>query len=117
MTNFGPKRLDFLKPFFSEIEKKSADTNSSIRSECMNFYKEAMKWLGDVLVKNYTKNLKKQQQDELDKFYAEWPKEPMVPLKGGEATNAAGGSKAGGGGGGQVDLYEIVDAVDAFKNF
>jgi len=48
-----------MKPFFGEIEKQSLSTNSSIRMECMNFFKEAMKWLGDAIVKNYTKNLKK----------------------------------------------------------
>lgn len=43
-----------------------------------------MKWLGDAIVKNYTKNLKKLQLDELDKFYSEWDKTPMVPLKASE---------------------------------
>lgn len=47
----------------------------------MIFYKEAMKWLGDAIVTNYTKNLKKLQQDELAKFYADWDKIVMVPLK------------------------------------
>jgi len=47
----------------------------------MSFFKEAMKWLGDAIVKNYTKNLKKLQNEELDKFYAEWDKVPMIPLR------------------------------------
>ena len=47
----------------------------------MSFFKEAMKWLGDAIVKNYTKNLKKLQNEELDKFYAEWDKAPMIPLR------------------------------------
>ena len=40
-----------------------------------------MKWLGDTIVNNYTKNLKKLQIDELSKFYSEWEKIPMVPLR------------------------------------
>lgn len=59
MTHYGAKKFDYMKPFFSEIEKQSLSTNNVIRSECMSFFKEAMKWLGDVIVKNYTKNLKK----------------------------------------------------------
>ena len=73
-----------MKPFFGEIEKQSLSTNSSIRTECMSFFKEAMKWLGDAIVKNYTKNLKKLQNEELDKFYAEWDKVPMIPLRASE---------------------------------
>ena len=58
LINFGPKKLDFCKPFFPEVEKASASTNSSIREGCMTFFKEAMKWLGDVVVNNYTQKLK-----------------------------------------------------------
>ena len=48
-----------MKPFFPEIEKQSASTNSSVRSECMNFYKEAYKWLGEAVLAPFIKNLKK----------------------------------------------------------
>ena len=47
MNNLGPKPMDYLKPFFSEIEKLSASSTSQIRIECMNFYKESFKWLGE----------------------------------------------------------------------
>jgi len=36
-----------LKPFFGEIEKLAQSTAASIKAECMNFYKEAHKWLGE----------------------------------------------------------------------
>lgn len=84
LINYGPKKLDFMKPFFGEIEKQSLSTNAVIRNECMTFFKEAMKWLGDTIVKNYTKNLKKLQLDELEKFYSEWDKQPMIPLRASE---------------------------------
>ncbi|KAL4446462.1 hypothetical protein ABPG74_001203 [Tetrahymena malaccensis] len=129
MSNFGVKKFDFMKPFFGEIEKQSLSTNSQIRADCMVFFKEAMKWLGDAIVKNYTKNLKKLQQDELDKFYSEWDKQPMVPLRASEeekkaAQNKASSSGATGGAGGasssaggDIDLYDIVDAVDIFVKY
>ena len=44
MINYGVKKLDYMKPFFGEIEKQSLSTNSTIRTECMNFYKESLKW-------------------------------------------------------------------------
>ncbi|EAR97553.2 hypothetical protein TTHERM_00439010 (macronuclear) [Tetrahymena thermophila SB210] len=129
MTNYGVKKFDFMKPFFGEIEKQSLSTNSSIRADCMVFFKEAMKWLGDAIVKNYTKNLKKLQQDELDKFYSEWDKLPMVPLRASEEekkaaqNKASSGTNGGSGGGasisagGDIDLYDIVDAVDIFVKY
>jgi len=48
-----------MKPFYTEIEKQASSTVSVIRTECMVFYKEAQKWVGEELIKNYTKTLKK----------------------------------------------------------
>ena len=59
LTNFGHQKLDFLKGFYAEIEKQASSSTATIRTECINFYKEAMKWMGDVVVKNFSKNLKK----------------------------------------------------------
>lgn len=61
LQNYGPKRLDFMKPFFVDIEKQACSTVAVVKAECMTFYKEAQKWVGDALIKNFTKNLKEQQ--------------------------------------------------------
>ena len=71
LNAFGPKKLNFLKPFFGEAEKLAGSSNSAIRTEALNFYKEAGKWLGDVLVRPFIAGLKKAQIDELDKFFQE----------------------------------------------
>lgn len=79
----------------------------------MAFYKEAYKWLGEQVMAPFVKNLKKAQTDELDKFYSEWEKQPMTPLRGGASVevNASAGGNAG------IDAYDIVDAVDLFSKF
>jgi len=60
LENFGPKKLDFLKPFLVPIENTIINsTVATIKQEIMNFYKCVLKWLGDTFVKNYTKSLKK----------------------------------------------------------
>jgi len=47
----------------------------------MTFFKESFKWVGDV-AKTFTDKLKKQQLDELDKFYADYkPDEPLKPSR------------------------------------
>lgn len=52
--------MNFLKPFFEEIEKTLLSTGTgTVKNECMNFYKEAYKWMGDA-VKGKISNLKKQ---------------------------------------------------------
>lgn len=71
LNTFGPKKLNFLKPFFGEVEKLAGSSNSAIRTEALNFYKEAGKWLGDVVVKPFIAGLKKAQIDELEKFFQE----------------------------------------------
>lgn len=58
---FGPKRLDYLKPFFGEIEKQAQSTVSGIRNECIAFYKEAFKWMGEQVLQPFIAKLKKQQ--------------------------------------------------------
>jgi len=77
LTNYGPRKLQFLKPFFPPIEKLAASTVSSQRTEAMNFYKEAYKYMGDAL-KPFIVNLKKAQTDELEKFFSECPNVPMI---------------------------------------
>lgn len=73
LNNYGAKKLDYLKPYYPEVEKLAASTQASARTEAMNFYKEAFKWLGEAL-RPFLLKLKKAQLDELEKFFAEWPK-------------------------------------------
>jgi len=42
LVNFGPGPIDNLKPFFADIERLALNsTTSTIRSQCLAFYKEA----------------------------------------------------------------------------
>jgi len=119
LTNYGPRKLEFLKPFFPAVEKLAASTVSSQRTEAMNFYKEAYKYMGEAL-KPFIVNLKKAQIDELEKFFSECPSELAKPAKV-DASEVEMGSGAGGSqarrGSGALDVYEIADAVDLFKKF
>ena len=131
LTNYGPKKLDFLKPFYSSIEKLAGSTVSSLRTEAMNFYKEAYRFMGEAL-KPFITKLKKQQIDELEKYFSECPKELARPLKGDQmvakttaSNGAASGAQADDGvqdlgdddDGGAIDAYEIAEPVDLFKRF
>jgi len=50
LNNYGPSPLKFLKPFFSDIEQLALNsTTGVIKKEVMNFYKEAYKWLGELI--------------------------------------------------------------------
>jgi len=81
LKRFGARKLDYLKIFFPEISKLCESTISSVKALCMTFFKEAFKWVGDV-AKTFTDKLKKQQLDELDKFYADYkPDEPIKPSR------------------------------------
>ncbi|CAD8120601.1 unnamed protein product [Paramecium sonneborni] len=113
LITFGPKRLDYLKPFFPEIEKLSQSTVSSIKTECMNFYKEAHKWLGEPILAPFIKGLKKLQLEELEKFQKEWQPIPMVPTRGGDAVTVGQGGGANNG----LDAYDLVDAYDIFNKY
>ena len=119
LTNYGPRKLEFLKPFFPAVEKLAASTVSSQRTEAMNFYKEAYKYMGDAL-KPFIVNLKKAQLDELEKFFSECPSELAKPAKEDASEVEMGGTGSGGAarrGSGAMDVYEIADAVDLFKKF
>ena len=120
IVNYGPRKLDYLKPFFGPIEKLAGSTVAPLRNEAMNFYKESLKWMGEAAKTFYSK-LKKQQIEELDKFYEEWPKQPMKPLRG-EEEQPMGVSKGPGKGGkadtsAGLDPYDISDPVDIFHKF
>lgn len=54
LANYGPQKLNLLKPFYKEIEKQALSVVPAIRSECMNFYKAAIKWLGEEIISQFT---------------------------------------------------------------
>lgn len=119
LVNYGPRKLDFLKPFFGPIEKLASSTVAPLRNEAMNFYKEALKWMGEAVKPFYSK-LKKQQIEELDKFLEEWPKQPMKPIRGEEEQTIAiskGSGKETQATDSGIDPYEISDPVDIFHKF
>jgi cytoskeleton-associated protein 5 len=119
LTNYGPRKLNFLKPFFSAVEKLAASTVSSQRTEAISFYKEAYKYMGEAL-KPFIVNLKKAQLDELEKFFTECLSELAKPAKADASEVEMGGTGNGGAarrGSGALDVYEIADAVDLLKKF
>lgn len=83
-----------------------------MRIDCIAFYKETYKWLGETLMTNYTRNLKKAQLDELSHFYTEWGSQSMTPLRGGASTGDPSATT-----GTVIDAYNIVDAVDLFVKY
>lgn len=75
--------MENFKPFWEDMEKIAQSTNAGLRTEAMNFYKEATKWIGfDILnVLKCISKLKQVQQDEIENFCKTWDKTPMVPLQ------------------------------------
>ena len=77
----------------------------------MTFFKESFKWVGDV-VKTFTDKLKKQQLEELDKFFLEYkPDEPVKPSRQSalleeQELNKGGKGKAGV----KIDAYDMATA-------
>lgn len=61
-----------LKSFLPLIEGFAGSTNPQTKGEALNFYRECYRWLGDgPNIQNIIKNLKKQQQDELEGSFKE----------------------------------------------
>lgn len=122
LKNYGSRKLDSLRPFVPSIEKLAGSSISALRNEAMNFYKEALKWMGDG-AKHYLVKLKKQQIEELEKFYNDWPKRSMRPIRGdvqapsgklnqGINKNIISGIL----GGGQSKSIEPIDITQKFNN-
>jgi hypothetical protein len=84
----------------------------------MTFFKEAFKWVGDV-AKTFTDKLKKQQLDELDKFYAEYkPDESLKPSRQSALLEEQELTKGGKGkAGAKLDAYDMATAQDVFSKF
>ena len=54
------------------MEGFAASTVPATKNEVLNFYRECFRWLGDgPLILNIVKNLKKVQQDDLEKDFKE----------------------------------------------
>lgn len=123
LKNYGARSMCYLKPFFEEIEKLVLNSNTgTVKSECMNFYREAYKWMGEA-VKCKIQNLKQQQKDELQKFFSEYQVQPIQPLRVDPELESKGAGTSGGGAGGNqcgganIDPYDISDPVDIFGKF
>lgn len=122
IQKYGVKKLEYLKPWLPEIEKIASNSNvAAIKTECLNFLKEAYLFLGPDLIKLYTGKLKKQQQDELEKYFLEIPfTEPKKPIiieieeekNDGKNYNSKGFNDKGG-----FDVYDISDPVEIFSKF
>ena len=119
LAHYGPRKLEFLKPFLGSVEKLAGSTVAPLRNEAMNFYKEALRWMREAAKPFYSK-LKKQQIEELDKFFEEMPKQNMVPLSGEEEQPlelSKGNKKSAEVDNTGLDPYDIADPVDIFHRF
>ena len=64
LLNFGVSQLNYLKPFFKELEKLAETSAANIKASLTHFFKEAYKWLGDIIKTPLTK-FKKPLQEEI----------------------------------------------------
>lgn len=56
---YGIKRMKFLKPYFSEVVRViGAEKLAAVKTEGMNTFREAYKWLGKEAVEPMLGNLK-----------------------------------------------------------
>ena len=97
------------------MDKLAGSTVSGLRTETMNFYKQAFLFLGEAL-RPFISKLKKQQVDELEKFYEENSKNLPQPTKGDDIPSASGGGDKPGLSI-QIDPYDISDPVEIFNKF
>jgi len=67
LSNFGSDRVK-IKSFICQAEEKAGNANPAVKTEAINFYKEAFKWLQDAIMPLVQK-LKKQQVDDLEKYF------------------------------------------------
>lgn len=113
MSSFGAKLVPF-KPFLPTIEKLAGNSNAGVRNEAMNFYKEAYRWVRELIMNSVGK-LKKAQQDELQKAFEEiedapWPTRWLRCEEGMKYQQEVPRNK-------QVDVYDMADAKDIFTRF
>lgn len=113
LSSFGAKLVPY-KPFLPTIEKLAGNSNAGIRTEVMNFYKEAYRWVRELILNSVGK-LKKAQQEELQKYFEEiqeapWPSRWLKCEEGMKYQQEVPRNK-------QVDVYDIADAKDIFSRF
>ena len=92
MKTLGVKDF-YYKTVIPCIEKAADNTNISIRTEALNFYKELYKHISKA-VEPYVAKLKKQQQDELNKAFAAL----STDIK-------------------EANVYEFLDSKDIFTQY
>jgi cytoskeleton-associated protein 5 len=112
LQNFGVRYFQ-LQPFLPQFEKLATSTNAGVRSEVMNFFKEAFRWVRDAILPTVNK-LKKIQADELIKAFAEIIDTP-TPLKELEPESleeSKGSSRPK-----KIDAYDLAEAKNIFKKY
>lgn len=66
-----------VKQFLPAVEKLASSSNASVRGDVLKFYAEVYRWIRDAIRPTIEK-LKKQQQDELEKMFAEITDAPIA---------------------------------------
>ena len=111
LKDFGPVNFQ-LKMFLTPMERLAASTNPAVRTEVMNFFKEAYRWIRDA-IKPTIDRLKKAQVDELMKSFEEITEFPQpTRLNKGQKLAPASSSR-----GPQIDAYDLAEAKDIFGKY
>jgi len=55
LDNFGPSKLDNLKPFFCYIEQYLLGSDTRLKISAMNTCKNVIKWMGSSIITVFTK--------------------------------------------------------------
>lgn len=111
LKDFGPVNFQ-LKMFLTPMERLAASTNPAVRTEVMNFFKEAYRWIREA-IKPTIDRLKKAQIEELMKSFEEITEFPQpVRLNKGQKLAPASSSR-----GPQIDAYDLAEAKDIFGKY
>lgn len=108
---FGVRHVPY-KVFLPIIEKHACSTNASLRSEALSFFKELYKWIRELVLSS-TQQLKKPQQEELQKAFEETKDFPTAT----RFFKCKGPDKPSKNQGHGIDIYEMAEAKDIFSKF
>ncbi|OMJ83062.1 hypothetical protein SteCoe_16098 [Stentor coeruleus] len=108
---FGVRHVPY-KTFLPIIEKHACSTNASLRSEALSFFKELYKWIRELVLSSI-QQLKKPQQEELQKAFEETKDFPTVT----RFFKCKGPEKPSKNQGHGIDIYEMAEAKDIFSKF
>jgi len=82
LENFGGQKLNYMKPFFTEIEKKAKiATQPKLKKVLIDFYKKTYQWIGQAIMP-FVEKLKKVHIKELTAYFDSYKQVDMIPKRG-----------------------------------